>query len=49
MEYSSVERSRSSYREKCLRPFGCHECLRPFGCHGNAEIHVYQVSPPCIA
>ena len=40
MEYSSVERSRSSYREKCLRPFGCH---------GNAEIHVYQVSPPCIA
>ena len=31
MEYSSVERRRSSYREKCLRPFGCH---------GNAEIHM---------
>ena len=31
MEYSSVDRSRSSYREKCLRPFGCH---------GNAEIHM---------
>ena len=24
MEYSSVERSRSSYREKCFRPFGCY-------------------------
>ena len=31
----------SSYRKKCLRPF-------VHGCHGNAEIHVYQVSPPCI-
>ena len=31
----------SSYRKTCLRPF-------VYGCHGNAEIHVYQVSPPCI-
>ena len=34
MEYSSVERWRSSYREKCPRPFLVH------GRHGNTEIHM---------
>ena len=36
MEYASVERWRSSYREKCLRPFLVH------GRHGNAEMHMHS-------
>ena len=37
--FASLRSEKSSYKEKCLRPFSVH------GCYGNT---VYQVSPLCV-